>query len=136
MDGIRILLFPAFVQGTAAQITEPSIDFYFTHEAVLEQGGAAATAQWTTRCLAGGEFADVARGYAPDPRMSADERKAQAAKFDRREFVRIATALADYMVLEGRADYFAGTLFTHPAPWTAALDATAYARHGGRCRRS
>ena len=34
--------------------------------------------------------------------------------------------LAGYLVLEGRADYFAGTLFTHPAPWTAALDAAAY----------
>jgi uncharacterized protein YjaZ len=34
--------------------------------------------------------------------------------------------LADYMVLEGRADYFAGALFTHPAPWTAALDAPTY----------
>ena len=35
--------------------------------------------------------------------------------------------LADYMVLEGRADYFAGTPFAHAAPWTAPLDAAAYA---------
>ncbi len=34
--------------------------------------------------------------------------------------------LLDYMVFEGRADYFAGTLFKHPAPWTKALDALAY----------
>ena len=34
--------------------------------------------------------------------------------------------LADYLLLEGRADYFAGTLFAHPAPWIAALDAAAY----------
>lgn len=36
--------------------------------------------------------------------------------------------LADYMVFEGRADYFAGTLFPHRAPWTQALDANAYAK--------
>jgi hypothetical protein len=35
--------------------------------------------------------------------------------------------LADYLVFEGRADYFAGTLFTHRAPWTTALDSDAYA---------
>src|SRR6188768_152030 len=91
MDGIRILLFAAFVQATPSSPTEPSIDFYFTHEAVLEQGAAAVTSQWTAHCLAGGEFADVARGYAPDPRMSVDDRKAQAAKLDRRDFIRIAT---------------------------------------------
>jgi hypothetical protein len=37
-----------------------------------------------------------------------------------------AFTLADYLVFEGRADYFAGTLFTHRAPWTTALDANAY----------
>jgi hypothetical protein len=36
--------------------------------------------------------------------------------------------LADYMVFEGRADYFAGTLFPHHAPWTQALDPDAYAK--------
>jgi hypothetical protein len=35
--------------------------------------------------------------------------------------------LADYMVFEGRADYFAGTLFNHPAPWTTALSDDDYA---------
>ena len=35
--------------------------------------------------------------------------------------------LADYLVFEGRADYFAGRLFTHRAPWTTALDTDAYA---------
>jgi uncharacterized protein YjaZ len=34
--------------------------------------------------------------------------------------------LADYLVLEGRADYFAGSLFTHPAPWTSAVDDKSY----------
>lgn len=215
MDGITILLFAALVQATSASTTEPSIDFYFTQDALLERGGTAAMTEWTAQCLAGGEFADVARAYAPDLRMGAEERKAQAAKLDRSEFVRIATdawrranaalpqgplrvclelapaadtftrermggvagvtaghgriilrihpdadwqaalpyalahemhhsywaghhfdatrpfTLADYMVLEGRADYFAGTLFAYRAPWTAALDADAYVRAWG-----
>jgi hypothetical protein len=210
MVGINVLLLAALLQGAAASATTPPIDFYFTNDAVLERGASAATAQWTEQCVAGGAFADVAGSYAPDPRMSADARKAQAAKFDRPEFERLATdawrranaalpqgplricidlaaatdaftrdvmggvagvtaghgriilrihpeanwrtalpyalahemhhsywaqhhfdprkpfTLADYMVLEGRADYFAGTLFAHSAPWTAALDAAAY----------
>jgi hypothetical protein len=209
MDGIILLVFAALVQGPPLSPTTQPIDFYFTNDAVLERG-TAALAQWTAQCVAGGEFARVAASYAPDTRMSADARKAQAAKFDRREFERLATdawrranaalpqgplrvcidlaadtdvftrdvmggiagataghgriilrihadanwqaalpyalahemhhsywaqhhfapkkpfTLADYMVFEGRADYFAGTLFTHRAPWTAALDATAY----------
>lgn len=160
--------------------------------------------------MTGGEFADFAASYAPDARVSADDRAAQAARFDRSAFVRIATdswrranaalpqgpvllcvdlapaadvftrdlmggvaavtagrghiilrvhpdadwqaalpyalahemhhsywllhhfapenafTLADYMVLEGRADYFAGSLFEHRAPWTMALDGAAY----------
>src|SRR5262249_40028976 len=154
---------------------------------------------------------DVAKDSAPDRSMGSDERRAQATKFDRPEFVRIATGawekanaalpqgpvrvcvdlspvadvftrdgmggvsgitagrgriilhihpdadwqtalpyalahemhhsywaehhfdpakpftLADYMVLEGRADYFAGALFSHSTPWTAPLDANGYA---------
>jgi hypothetical protein len=211
MDGIILLVFAALVQSPPVSATTQPIDFYFTNDAVLTHGIADAAAQWTAQCVAGGEFARVAASYAPDTRMSADAREAQAGKFDRREFERLATdawrranaalpqgplrvcidlaadtdaftrdvmggiagvtaghgriilrihpdanwqaalpyalahemhhsywaqyhfdpkkpfTLADYMVLEGRADYFAGTLFTHPAPWTAALDATAYA---------
>lgn len=210
MDRIAILVFAALVQTPSASIAQPSIDFYFTHDAVLARGGDAAMTEWTAQCLAGGEFADFARAYAPDLRMGDDERRAQAAKLDRSEFVRIATdawrranealpqrplrvcvdvapvadtftrenmrgvaavtagqgriilrihpdagwqaalpyalahemhhsywlahhfdparpfTLADYMVLEGRADYFAGTVFAYRAPWTAALDAAAY----------
>jgi hypothetical protein len=210
MDKISILLFAALVQGPPVPAATQPIDFYFTNDAVLERGAAAARAEWAAQCVAGGEFADVAGSYAPDPRMGVDARKAQAAKFDRTEFERLATdawrqansalpqgplrvcvdlaaatdaftrdvmggvagvtagrgriilrihpdanwraalpyalghemhhsywaqhhfdpkqpfTLADYMVLEGRADYFAGTLFAHTAPWTAALDAAAY----------
>lgn len=35
--------------------------------------------------------------------------------------------LADYLVFEGRADYFAGSLFAHRAPWTKALDVNSHA---------
>jgi hypothetical protein len=209
MHGIGLLL-AAWMQAAPAAVG-PSIAFYFTNEEVLQQGLSAASAQWAAQCLAGGEFADVAKAYAPDPRMGADERRAQSAKFDRSEFVRLATdawrkanaalpqgplrvcvdlaapadaftrdrmggvsavtagrgritlrihpdadwrsavpyaiahemhhsywaqyhydparpfTLADYLVLEGRADYFASRLFTFRAPWIAALDATAYA---------
>lgn len=195
----------------AAVTAEPRVDFYFTHDVLLERGDVAVvTAQWEATCVTGGEFADFATSYAPDPRVSARERGAQAAKFDRSAFVRIATdawrrantslpqgpmlicvdlapvadtftrdamggvaavtagqgriilrihpdadwqaslpytlahemhhsywlqhhfvpeeafTLADYLVLEGRADYFAGSLFEHLAPWTMALDAAAY----------
>lgn len=37
-----------------------------------------------------------------------------------------AFTLADYLVFEGRADYFAGSLFAHRAPWTIALDAAGH----------
>jgi hypothetical protein len=195
----------------AVVTSEPSVDFYFANDALLEQGDfAAVMAQWNSKCVTGGEFADFASSYAPDARVSAAERGAQAAKFDRSAFVRIATdswrranealpqrplllcvdlapaadaftrdamggvaavtagqgriilrvhpdadwqtalpyalahemhqsywlqhhfdpenpfTLAEYMVLEGRADYFAGSLFEHHAPWTMALDATVY----------
>ena len=206
---VRGLLTVALVLGASAVRGQPAIDFYFTNDAVLRDGAAAA-AQWPRACVAGGKFADVAGEYAPDPQMGLGERKAQAAKFDREAFVRIATGawqkasaalphgalrvcidlaraddsftrqimggvsavtagsgriilrihpdadwqaalpyavahemhhnywaghhfdrdkpftLADYLVLEGRADYFAQTLFTSTAPWTAALDATEY----------
>lgn len=188
-------------------------DFYFTNDRILEQSGdvAAAAAEWTRQCVAGGEFRDVAVSYAPDTGMALAERKAQSARFGREDFVRIATeawqranaalpqgpirvcvdlarssdtftrdlmggvagvtagrgriilrvhpaadwqaalayglahemhhsywleqhytpdapfTLADYLVLEGRADYFAGSLFPRAAPWTAPLDPAAYA---------
>ncbi len=38
-----------------------------------------------------------------------------------------AFTLAEYLVFEGRADYFAGSLFAHRAPWTKALDAAGHA---------
>lgn len=194
----------------AAATPESQIDFYFTHDALVEGGDVAVVTAWEAKCVTGGEFADFAANFAPDPRVSAEERGAQAAKFDRSAFVRIATdawrranaalpqgpllicvdlapaadtftrdamggvsavtagrgriilrvhpdadwqaalpyslahemhhsywlqhhfasenvfTLADYLVFEGRADYFAGSLFEHRAPWTMALDATAY----------
>lgn len=209
MRPICSLLMAVLMLGTPAIRGQSSLDFFFTNDAMLRQGPGAA-AHWSAECVAGGEFADIAGGYAPDPRMTLDERKAQAAKFDGAEFVRLATGawqkasaalpqgpvrvcvdlapvadaftrdvmggiagvtagrgriilrihpdadwrallpyalahemhhsywaqhhfdpaapftLADYMVLEGRADYFARTLFAHDVPWTAALDNDAY----------
>ncbi len=210
MTRIRLVLLAALLQSSAAFSADSSIDFYFSNDALLERDGAAALQEWNERCVAGGEFAEFAAIYAPDLKMSVADRKAQLAKFDRAEAVRIATdawreanaalpqgslrvcidmahpadditrsvmggisavtagrgriilrvhpdanwksvlpyvlahemhhsywlenhfdasapfTLADYLVFEGRADYFAGRLFTHRAPWTTALDADAY----------
>ena len=210
MTRIHLVLLAALLQSSAAFSADSTIDFYFSNNALLERDGAAALQEWTERCVAGGEFAEFAAFYAPDLKMSVAERKAQVAKFDRAEAVRIATdawreanaalpqgslrvcidlahpaddmtrsvmggisavtagrgriilrvhpdadwkailpyvlahemhhsywlenhfdasapfTLADYLVFEGRADYFAGRLFTHRAPWTTALDGDAY----------
>jgi len=209
--GFGVFVAAALMQSSVAFSADSSIDFYFANDAILERPGAASIQEWTERCVAGGEFAEFATSFAPDLKMSVDERKAQAAKFDRAEAVRIATdawrkanaalpqgslrvcidlthtaddftrvvmggisavtagrgriilrvhpdadwksvlpyvlahemhhsywlqhhydanspfTLADYLVFEGRADYFAGRLFTHRAPWTTALDTDAYA---------
>lgn len=90
MHGVRYLLTVALALGVSGVRGQSSIDFYFTNDAVLRNGDAAA-ARWSGECVAGGEFAAVAGGYAPDPQMGIDERKAQAAKFDRADFARIAT---------------------------------------------
>jgi hypothetical protein len=207
----RIVLIAVLMQGVTAFSAE-SPDFHFTNDAFLEQSSPiAAMEHWTERCVSGGEFAEFAAAWAPDTQMSSAERRTQAAKFDRDEAIRIATAawqkatvvlpqgplricidlarvadnftrdlmggvaavtagrgriilrihpeadwkaalpyalahemhhsywaqyhfdakapftLADYLAFEGRADYFAATLFEHPAPWTTALDADTYA---------
>jgi len=210
MTRIHLMLLAALLQSSAAFSADSPIDFYFSNDALLERDGAAAIQEWNERCVAGGEFAEFAAIFAPDLKMSVAERKAQLAKFNRAEAVRIVTeawrkanaalpqgpllvcidmapvaddftrslmggiaavtagrgriilrvhpdadwksvlpyvlahemhhsywlehhfdagapfTLADYLVFEGRADYFAGRLFTHRAPWTTALDADAY----------
>jgi hypothetical protein len=207
---IHLSLLAALLLSSTAFCADSSIDFYFSNDTLLERDSAAAIQEWTERCVKGGEFAEFAAIYSPDLKMSVAERKAQVAKFDRAEAVRIATdawreanaalpqgslrvcidvapaaddftrslmggiaavtagrgriivrvhpdanwkaalpyvlahemhhsywlendfdasapfTLADYLVFEGRADYFAGRLFTHRAPWTTALDADAY----------
>ena len=90
MHGLGVLL-AAWMQAAPVVAAAPSIEFHFTYEEVLQQGFVAATSRWAAQCLAGGEFAEVAKAYGPDRRMGVEERKAQIAKFDRNEFVRIAT---------------------------------------------
>jgi hypothetical protein len=211
MTGLRSLLLVALFQGASAVSMPSSLDFYFTNDRLLEQSNVDAAAEWTRQCVAGGEFREVASSYAPDAGMGIAERQAQAARFDRDAFVRIATeawqrandalpqgamrvcvdlaragdaftrdlmggvggvtagsgriilrihpaadwqgalpytlahelhhsywlaahytpsapfTLADYLVLEGRADYFANSLFPRAAPWVAPLDPATYA---------
>ncbi|MGH8076710.1 MAG: DUF2268 domain-containing putative Zn-dependent protease [Lysobacter sp.] len=200
--------------------SDAQVSFYYINDDILQRAEGknlsdehhkAATAVWFEHCLAGGEFADFANDFAPDPAMPIEERKAQADKFDKAAFERIARdawaqanaalpqaslrvcvdlarnddaftrdrmdgimavtagsgrivlrihpdggwvaslpytlahemhhsawaqshfdaakpfTLADYLVFEGRADYFAGELFDHRAPWTKALDEAAHA---------
>jgi hypothetical protein len=211
MKSIRYLLLAAILQTATVTAADSTIEFYFTNDEFLQQTDSVATLkQWNERCIMGGEFAEFAASYAPDPQMGIAEREAQAAKFDRSKAVQLATdawraanaalpqgpmrvcidlarpvdeftrtimggvsgvtagrgriilrvhpdadwqaalpyalahemhhsywvhhhfnanapfTLADYLVLEGRADYFAGTLFNYRAPWTAALDASSY----------
>ncbi|MFD0738058.1 DUF2268 domain-containing putative Zn-dependent protease [Lysobacter koreensis] len=216
----RMSLIAALAFSAPASADNATVSFYFTHDAILQQANGealtadahkAATAQWFAQCLAGGEFAQFAGDFAPDPKMPIGERQAQVAKFDNTAFEQIARAawakantalpqaslricvdlarqddaftrdrmdgivavtagagrivlkihpdadwatslpytlahemhhsawaqtqfdaakpftLADYLVFEGRADYFAGALFEHRAPWTTALDDAAHA---------
>ena len=91
MTRIHLVLLAALLQSATAFSADSSISFYFSNDALLERDGAAAIREWTERCVKGGEFAEFAAIYSPDLKMSVAERKAQLAKFDRTEAVRIAT---------------------------------------------
>ena len=91
MTRIDLVLLAALMQSSVAFSADSSIDFYFANDASWNRPALRAIQEWTERCVAGGEFAEFAASYAPDLKMSVDERKAQATKFDRAEAVRIAT---------------------------------------------
>jgi len=241
MTKVRMLLATSLALSGLAHASEERVEFYFANDLILQQVAAgkspaeahlAATAGFTAHCLAGAQLAMLAESYKPDQSMPIEERKAQASKFDGRQFERVARdgwtkaqaalpqqpvricvdvarsddsftrdrmgglmavtagsgriaikvhpdadwakllpylmahelhhsywiqqhfdpakpfTLADYLVLEGRADYFASQLQTHHAPWVHALDDAGHAagaRHaaeinrqqhwGGKCAR-
>ena len=107
------LLCPAFAHGAE------KIEFHFTNDQVLETPAAQAgkiAAAWHVRCAAGGEFADLAAGFGPDPRLTRAQREAAKASFDVARFEGIAQATLARVL----ADLPQGALtlcvdFTHPA---------------------
>lgn len=72
------------------------IDFHYTNPTVLASTDAAAAQQaWFQQCAQGGQFADIARAYGPDPRLTPEQREAAEKNFDRRKFEQIAQATYD-----------------------------------------
>ncbi len=79
------------------------IDFEYTNPGLLANSGESADAQskaWFSRCVAGGQFADFAEGFAPDHRISREQRQAAEAGFDRRKFEAIAQQTYDGVIRE------------------------------------
>lgn len=72
------------------------IAFHYTNPAVLASTDAAtANEAWFRQCAQGGQFADIARAYAPDPRLTRAQREAAEKGFDRAKFEQIAQASYD-----------------------------------------
>jgi uncharacterized protein YjaZ len=92
---LALLLVPV-----AAHAGEP-IRFHYTNDAMLSAPDAAkAQEQWFADCAAGGQFAFLAANYAPDPGIARAEREADAKRFDRAAFERIAQESYDRVVAE------------------------------------
>ena len=79
------------------------IRFHYVNDQVLAAKDAASAGKaWFEACAAGGEFAFLAPNYAPDPAQARvrEEREADAKKFDRASFERIAQQSYDRVVAE------------------------------------
>ena len=90
------ILFAALLPATA--FAQPSIDFHYTNRQVLDAPAEAAEATnkaWFARCAEGGQFAMLAPGYGPDPRMTRAEREEAEKNFDRDKFETIAQQAFD-----------------------------------------
>ena len=90
------ILFAALLPATA--FAQQSIDFHYTNRQVLHAPADAAEATnkaWFARCAEGGQFAMLAPGYAPDPRMTQAEREEAEKNFDRSKFETIAQQAFD-----------------------------------------
>lgn len=92
---LSLLLVPAL--ATAGE----KIDFHYTNAQWLAAAEGAGTSEaWFARCAAGGQFADLARGYGPDPRLTREQRQAAEQGFDRARFEQIAQASYDRVVAD------------------------------------
>ncbi len=75
------------------------IRFHYTNPATLAASDAgAAAAAWFEQCAQGGQFADIARHYGPDPRLSQAQRESAERSFDREAFERTAQTAFDRVV--------------------------------------
>ena len=107
------LLYPAFAQAGE------KIEFHYTNQQVLaasttDQGNLAR--DWFDRCAAGGEFAELAASYGPDPRLTLGQREAAEKSFDRVRFEKIAQQAFDKVVSHmPQAQLTLCVDFTHPA---------------------
>lgn len=82
----------------AAAFAQQPVDFHYTNRQVLDAPADAAEATnkaWFARCAEGGQFAMLAPGYAPDPRMTRAEREEAEKNFDRDKFETIAQQAFD-----------------------------------------
>ena len=95
---LPLLLF-LLVPGLA--IAGEPIDFHYTNPQVLAATDAKAVGDaWFARCASGGQFADLARGYAPDPRLTREQRESAENGFDRAHFEKIAQSTYDRVVAD------------------------------------
>ena len=93
-------LMTLMLAASAAHASEP-IRFHYTNDAMLAaKDPAAAGKEWFEQCAAGGEFAFLAPRFAPDAGMRREERSADAKKFDRAAFEKIAQESYDRVVQE------------------------------------
>lgn len=96
--GLRNLL-PVLLLMPGLAVAGEKVDFHYTNADVLAATDAAAAgAAWFDRCAKGGQFADIARGYGPDPRITREQRQAAEKGFDRAAFERIAQSSYDRVV--------------------------------------
>ena len=99
MKNLMLLLALSPIVAVAA---EP-VDFHYTNAQVLAapaDAGDATGRAWFARCAEGGEFAMLAPGYGPDPRMTREEREAAEQAFDRKKFETIAQQAFDRVTQE------------------------------------
>lgn len=90
---LSLLLLPGLA------LAADKVDIHNTNAALLEATDAAAAgAAWFDRCAKGGQFADIARAYGPDPRISREQRQAAEQGFDRARFEQIVQSSYDRVV--------------------------------------
>ncbi|WJV25648.1 MULTISPECIES: DUF2268 domain-containing putative Zn-dependent protease [Pseudomonas] len=98
MKALKSWLWPLLLLPGVVCASE-NIDFHYANAQVLAATDpTGANEAWFARCAAGGQFADLAPGYAPDPRLTREHREAAEKAFDRQNFERIAQTTYDRVI--------------------------------------